>query len=385
MTVRYVEPSRWALVLCFSTPALLSAQTPPSDEYDLGEIIVIGARPDGMSSVGGSVITRDEAWTFGRMSLDQAVNLAPGVVSTFDANGRRNESDIFVRGFGRWQVPLLVDGVRIYLPADNRLDFGRFLTADVAAIHIQKGYASVIDGPGAMGGLINLVTTKPTKGSRPRPASRPAGEAVPKGRTGTSIVGTPPAALLCAGQRGYWIAIVEPVRTTTRRPPTRLQRSGERLSSDTRRLAGQPQGRLHADDDHEYTLNYIKQSGEKGAPLNIYNNPPVPPNSYWRWPYWDIQNLVVSIDDAARRSVVLESQGLLQHLQERPRRIRRHHLHDAVGRRAASSAHTTTMPTVPSLEFGTTPASANTLKAALHYRYDMPYRAADSTGRRIRP
>ena len=47
----------------------------------------------------------------------------PGVVSTFDANGRRNESDIFVRGFGRWQVPLMVDGVRIYLPADNRLDF----------------------------------------------------------------------------------------------------------------------------------------------------------------------------------------------------------------------------------------------------------------------
>jgi hypothetical protein len=32
------------------------------------------------------------------------------------------------RGFGRQQVPLMVDGVRIYLPADNRLDFGRFLT-----------------------------------------------------------------------------------------------------------------------------------------------------------------------------------------------------------------------------------------------------------------
>ena len=37
-------------------------------------------------------------------------------------------------------------------------------------------------------------------------------------------------------------------------------------------------------------MNYIKQLGEKGAPLNVYNNPPVPPNSYWRWPYWDVQN-----------------------------------------------------------------------------------------------
>ena len=94
--------------------------------------------------------------------------MMPGVVSTFDANGRRNESDIFVRGFGRWQVPLMVDGVRIYLPADNRLDFARFLTADIAEMQIQKGYASVLDGPGAMGGAINLVTRKPVEGVRGR-------------------------------------------------------------------------------------------------------------------------------------------------------------------------------------------------------------------------
>ena len=91
--------------------------------------------------------------TFEKNSLDQAVNIAPGVVSTFDANGRRNESDIFVRGFGRWQVPLMVDGVRIYLPADNRLDFGRFLTADIAAIQIQKGIrvgSSMVPAPWAV-------------------------------------------------------------------------------------------------------------------------------------------------------------------------------------------------------------------------------------------
>ena len=102
-------------------------------------------------------------WLFDRNSLDQAVNVIPGVSSQFDSNGRRNESDIFVRGFGRWQVPLMLDGVRIYLPADNRLDFARFLTADIAAVQVQKGYASVLDGPGAMGGAINLVSRKPTK------------------------------------------------------------------------------------------------------------------------------------------------------------------------------------------------------------------------------
>jgi iron complex outermembrane receptor protein len=53
--------------------------------------------------------------------------------------------------------------VRVYLPVDNRLDFSRFLTSDIAEIQIQKGYASVLDGPGGMGGAINLVSRKPVK------------------------------------------------------------------------------------------------------------------------------------------------------------------------------------------------------------------------------
>jgi len=119
--------------------------SPPSPRdivFDMGQIVVVGGT-EGQPGVGGAVLTSEQIWTFDRKSLDHAVNVVPGVISTFDANGRRNESDIFVRGFGRWQVPLSVDGVRIYLPADNRLDFSRFLTADVAEIQIQKGYASV--------------------------------------------------------------------------------------------------------------------------------------------------------------------------------------------------------------------------------------------------
>ena len=41
---------------------------------------------------------------------------------------------------------------RVYLPADNRLDFGRFLTADLSQVQVAKGYVSVLNGPGALGG-----------------------------------------------------------------------------------------------------------------------------------------------------------------------------------------------------------------------------------------
>jgi iron complex outermembrane receptor protein len=78
-------------------------------------------------------------------------------------NGIRNEALLSFRGFNRYQVPLTMDGIRLYLPADNRIDFDRFLTMDLSEIQISKGYVSVLNGPDGMGGNINLVTRKPVK------------------------------------------------------------------------------------------------------------------------------------------------------------------------------------------------------------------------------
>lgn len=258
--------------------------------FSLGEIVVVGERPESLSSVGGSVLTSEQTWTFQKLSLDDIVNLAPGVVSTLDANGRRNESDIFVRGFGRWQVPLMVDGVRIYLPADNRLDFGRFLTADIAAIQIQKGYASVLDGPGAMGGAINLVTSKPREPFEIEGGLSASGRADAEGWNGYVIAGSRQENFYVQGSvtlsdRDSWSLSgdYDPV-------PGSLEDGGKRLGSDTRDQRINLKFGYTPNDTDEYTLNFTQQEGEKGAPLNVYNNPPVPPNSFWLWPYWDVQN-----------------------------------------------------------------------------------------------
>jgi iron complex outermembrane receptor protein len=112
--------------------------------------------------LGGVTISNRQTETFARETLDQAVNLAAGVNSETTGTAR-NEQNIYVRGFDRWQVPVTVDGVRVYLPQDNRLDFARFTTPDIAEIQISEGYVSVLDGPGGMGGLINLVSRKPTR------------------------------------------------------------------------------------------------------------------------------------------------------------------------------------------------------------------------------
>jgi iron complex outermembrane receptor protein len=378
----------WCLATAaVAAPALASAQEPaggspppspdtqtrpsPSDDgtFTLGEIVyVLGTEP-GTPGVGGSVVTRDELQTFERTSLDQAVNIVPGVVSTFDSNGRRNESDIFVRGFGRQQVPLTIDGVRIYLPADNRLDFGRFLTADIAAIQIQKGYASVLDGPGAMGGAINLVTMKPTKAFQAEGGISAGGRGV-EGWNAYAIVGSRQPqyyvqASVASSIRDSWALSAD-----YQPSPGSLQGPGERLGSDTQDWRTNLKFGYTPNITDEYTFNYVRQSGEKGAPLNVHTNPPVPPNSYWRWPWWDVQNVSVLMSTQLGTSTYVKGKAYYNTFsnaldafdngtyatQSAPGRFHSPYDDHAFG---------------TSLELGTTPSAVNTLKGAFHYRRDV--------------
>ena len=248
------------------TPGTVSGTAPspaPSRDlvFDMGEIVVVGS-PEGLPGVGGSVLTRDQMWTFDRNTLDQAVNVVPGVVSTFDANGRRNESDIFVRGFGRWQVPLMLDGVRIYLPADNRLDFSRFLTADIAEVQIQKGYASVLDGPGAMGGAINLVTRKPTKTFEAEASGGFGGRSDNEGWNGYAMAGTRQPKYYLQGSvnysdRDFWTL------SGDYQPRTAIAAAGRAASElGQRGLAPQPEGRVHAQ-HHRRIHVQLHQAGRR--------------------------------------------------------------------------------------------------------------------------
>jgi len=279
--------------------ALLAAAPAPAqprgDVFAPGEIVVVRGLSDGAPALGATTITRQDLWTFDRLNLEQAANLAPGVNSQFDSNGRRNESDIFVRGFGRWQVPLLIDGVRIYLPADNRLDFTRFLTADVSEIQIRKGHASVIDGPGAVGGLINLVSRKPTEGfeTEARIGLNFGNDIHTQGWNSYGMVGTRQETFYAMASISHVSRDPWNLSSDYRPTAASMQQGGTRLNSGSEDLRVNLKFGLTPNQTDEYAINYTAQMGEKGGLLNVYNNPQVPPNSFWRWPRWDVQSLTL--------------------------------------------------------------------------------------------
>jgi len=266
-----------------------AAQNAADDVFTLGQITITAQRAQ--ESFGDNVISRDEMWGFDTNTLDSAIKLVPGVMTTLDTNGRRNEHDIFVRGFGRWQVPLSIDGVRIYLPADNRLDFNRFLTADLAEVQIRKGYVSVLDGPGGLGGAINLVTRKPTRAfeSEVRTSVDTGRDASYNGWNGYAMVGTKQESFYAQASISYLDREAWELSDDFR--PTGIEDGGERDRSFNRDSRVNLKVGYTPNETDEYTINYTKQEGRKGAPLNVNNDPPNPPNSYWDWPWWDIENL----------------------------------------------------------------------------------------------
>jgi iron complex outermembrane receptor protein len=345
--------------------------TPLADSvFRLGEIVNVGAPAIDVPGIGAAVITRDETWTLERRSLDQAVNIVPGVSSTLDTNGRRNESNIFVRGFDRWQVPLMVDGVRIYLPADNRLDFARFLTSDVAAIQIQKGYASVLDGPRAMGGAIDLVTAKPTKRFEVEGGSSGGGRSGFDGSNGYLMAGSRQDRYFVQGSAAYAERNHWTLSDDYQPPLNSLQPGGARISSDSRDWHVNLKAGYTPTATNEYTLNFMKQSGDKGAPLNVYNNPPVPPNSFWRWPYWDVQNVSFLTNTQLTSTSYVKTKLYANSFKNGL------NAYDDITYTTQSANGRFSSPYDDhayggGLEYGITPSKADTLKAAFYYRSDV--------------
>jgi len=279
--------TRAALAASLATVAGTPALANDADNtFGLGQIVVTTPRT-GTSDITATSVNAQAIYDFSRDTLDDAVKLIPGVTSGLSGNSR-NERLIYVRGFDRYQVPLSIDGIRVYLPADGRLDYGRFLTPDVAEIQVAKGYVSVLNGPGAMGGAVNLVTRKPEKAldAEARFALNLDNDTDYAGYTGFASLGT---------RHDQWYAQASYARNFTdhwdlsnKFTPTRNEDGGARNLSRSADWRVNAKIGFTPNATDEYAINYTRQEGEKLAPTHVSDSTGL---RYWTWPYWNLQNV----------------------------------------------------------------------------------------------
>lgn len=214
-----------------------------------------------------------------RTALAGALSLAPGV--TFVRVGQRNETAVYVRGFDMRQVPLFIDGIPIYTPYDGSADLERFTTFDIAEVRVSKSFASVLYGPNALGGAINIVSR--------RPADRLEGEAGASYGSGASRIlylnaGSRLNAFYVQGGASYLDSDTFPLAAGF--PAVKIQPSGNRVNAYKRdgkfnvKIGWTPRG------TDEYAVSYVGQRGKKGNPPYAGSDPSVK-TRYWQWPYWD--------------------------------------------------------------------------------------------------
>ena len=362
------------LAICLSAPAYAQdeEQAGPATDgagegaFALGQITVAGRRPEGIE-IGGDTLTAEAIYAFNRNSLDDAANLIPGVVAS-NSGGSRNERLIFVRGFDRFQVPLSVDGIRVYLPADNRLDYGRFLTPDIAEVQVAKGYASVLDGPGAMGGAINLVTRKPTKPLEieARATLNLDNDVDYAGYTAFGSIGT---------RHDNWYAQASFARNFQDHwslpgdfAPTANEDGGERDFSRSRDWRVNLKAGYTPNATDEYALSYTRQEGAKNAPLHITDTSNVSLRN-WSWPYWNIEGVYFLSTTALGDLATLKTRAYYNTYENMLRSWDNRQQNSQLLARAFDSPYDDTAYG-GSAELAVKVSGRDTLSLAFHYRHD---------------
>lgn len=267
-----------AVTSTFGVPVL--AQDAPV--FELGAVTVQAGKDRDESIVSSQRMREQDQDT-----LSQAVKSMPGVALTQNS---RNEEMVTIRGFDARQIPVYVDGIPLYVPYDGYVDFARFTTFDLAEVRVAKGAASLLYGPNALGGAINLVTRKPQRAFE---GDVQLGFAEGTGRK---------AAVNLGGKYDMWYYQIgasyasidsfrlpsgfndyKKVKTDTGNYRSNADYTDKRLSF---KLG------LTPNTSDEYAIGYVYQEGQKGQPVYAGSDPTAQART-WRWPFWDKDSLYV--------------------------------------------------------------------------------------------
>jgi outer membrane cobalamin receptor len=223
-----LPPCSWILVVLLGAGA--AAAEPggdAGDAYTLGEIVV-SERAEGVEAAQAiSTVTASDIEARNARTLDEALNLLPGVNVRVGGDGVPR---IDVRGFRTRHVLLLLDGIPLNSAYDQQFNPATIPTESIAEIKLTEGASSVLYGQGALGGVINIITKKGMQGISGT-AGAESGDREPFLARGSVSGGKGGLDFFVSGSSTK----VDDYRLSSQFTPAAAQPAGSRVNSDKQR------------------------------------------------------------------------------------------------------------------------------------------------------
>ena len=216
-----------------------------------------------------------------------AIRSAQGVYMQ-ESSGRRGEPSLSIRGFSGTQIGLYLDGIPMMSIYDRQTDFGQYVTQGIESIQVSKGFTSPIYGINIMGGAVNMVSMRPEKEleisfrQRLLFGRHSSPDEVRQGFGIGSNVG-----------KFYFQADISHTNRSqypfsSDFKPTPIQTTYDAVNSYYNNKTAKLKAGIMPNENHEYSLNFIYQRGEKGGLIEDGTSGNAP---YWGWPHYDKKTL----------------------------------------------------------------------------------------------
>ena len=124
------------------------------------EILVIGKAPKDVPLATVSTVVSTDIEKLKPRDLSDVLKFIPGSMITF---GDKDTYSLKLRGVGSNRIALLVDGVPVYEPYFSTFDLKTVSAGGIDTVQVTKGPSSVLYGPNTLGGLVNVITKRPTE------------------------------------------------------------------------------------------------------------------------------------------------------------------------------------------------------------------------------
>jgi iron complex outermembrane receptor protein len=234
------------------------------------EIQVIGKAP---REIPLATVTTLETTTIERLKpldLSEVLKYVPGAMVTV---GGKGEYTLKLRGIDSGRIALLVDGVPIVEPYFGTFDLKTVSSGGIESIQVTEGPSSVLYGPNTLGGIVNVITRRPT----PDPAVQ-----ITLSRGNKNTRGAGADAAMQFGRLGVVASVLAQDSDGFRFTDPATGDKTDRALSDYQRFNLSGKVIYNPSDKSEIMVNVGHYRSEYGIPPDLFGRP-----RYWRFSDWE--------------------------------------------------------------------------------------------------